>query len=114
MESVSLNVLLADDHPLMLLGMQRALEESDDIHVVGQARSGTELLDVKLPELDGVSCIEQIELSWPGTKSVVLTECEDSGAVAAALRAGASAYIAKSVNPGDIAAVLRLAAKGVR
>lgn len=121
----ALNVLLADDHPLMLVGIRSVLEASDDIHVVGEARSGPELLglvarrrpdvvlmDLRLPGLDGVACVEQITRSWPETKAVVLSALDDPASINSALRAGASAYMVKSVNPIEIPAVLRQVSGG--
>src|SRR5919197_2798178 len=108
-------VVIADDHPVMLIGLHRVLEASDHTRVVGEARSGPELLrlagrrrpdvvlmDVDLPGLepglDGLACIEQIAEASPETKTIVLSASEDLASIDAALRAGASAYIVKSVN----------------
>jgi two-component system nitrate/nitrite response regulator NarL len=115
-----LKVLIADDHPLMLAGLRRALERAERIEVVGEARSGPELLelierrrpmlllmDFRMPGLTGLECIEQIRLRWPEVKIVVLSMCDDRASIDSALRAGASAFIVKSVNPADVASVLR-------
>lgn len=117
-----LQVLIADDHPLMLAGIRRALERAENIEIVGEARSGPELLDMierrcpdlvlmdfRMPGLSGCDCIEQIRARWPAVKVVVLSACEDRGTIDGALAAGASAYVVKSVNPFDIASVLRQA-----
>jgi DNA-binding NarL/FixJ family response regulator len=122
----SLKVLIADDHPLLLQGMRRALEASDDIDVVGEARSGDELLalvkrrkphlvllDLRMPGLGGLECIAEIKRSWPEIKTVVISACEDRASIDSALLAGASAYMVKSVSPLDIPSVLRQAATGV-
>jgi DNA-binding NarL/FixJ family response regulator len=118
-------VLLADDHPLMLAAIRRALERSEDIEVIGEARSGPELLqlvprrrpelvlmDLMMPGVSGSECIEHIRRAWPEVKVVVLSACEQRPAIDAALDAGASAYVVKSVNPTDVAGVLRQAASG--
>ena len=115
-----LKVLIADDHPLMLAGVRRALERSESIEIVGEARSGPELLDMierrrpslvlmdlRMPGASGSDCVEQVRDRWPDIKVVVLSACEDQTSIDGALRAGASAYIVKSVNPSDVAAVLR-------
>ena len=120
-----MKVLIADDHPLMLHGIRRALEASEDIEIVGEARSGDEvlalverrkpdivLLDLRMPGLDGIDCITEIKRSWPEVKTVVISACEDRASIDAALVAGASAYMVKSVRPMDIASVLRQAAAG--
>jgi DNA-binding NarL/FixJ family response regulator len=122
---VVLNVLIADDHPLILFGIQRVLETSDDIGVVGEARSGEELLrlvgsrrpdvvlmDLHLPGLDGLACITEIGQSWPKTKIVVLSESEDPVSINSALQAGAHAYVLRSLNPAEIPALLRQVSGG--
>jgi DNA-binding NarL/FixJ family response regulator len=123
--SSPLKVLIADDHPLVLQGIRRALDSSDGIEIVGEARSGEELLalverrnpdvvlmDLRMPGLDGVDCIAEIKRSSPDVKAVVLSACEDRASIDSALRAGASAYMVKSVSPVDIASVLRQASAG--
>ena len=113
-----LRVLIADDHPLMLAGIRRTLERSENIEIVGEARSGQEvldlverskpqvvLLDLRMPGMSGDECIEQIRTSWPEVKVVVLSALDDIKSVDAALNAGASAYVVKSVMPADIASV---------
>lgn len=115
-----MKVLIADDHPLMLAGVRRALERNDDIEIVGEARSAQELLgmierrrpglvlmDLRMPGSSGNDCIEQIRSSWPDVKVVVLSASDDRGSINGALSSGASAFIVKSVAPADIASVLR-------
>lgn len=121
----TLKVLIADDHPLMLQGLRRALEESDDIDVVGEARSGEEvlalverrnpdlvLLDLHMPGLSGLDCIAELRRSSPDVKTVVISASDDRASIDSALLAGASAYILKSVSPVDIPSVLRQASAG--
>jgi DNA-binding NarL/FixJ family response regulator len=121
----SLKVLIADDHPLMLQGIRRALEASDGIDVVGEARSGKELLglverrrpdlvllDLHMPGVGGLECIAEIQQRWPGVKAVVISASDDRASIDAALLAGACAYILKSVSPMDIPSVLRQASAG--
>src|SRR5437660_3488832 len=121
----TLKVLIADDHPLMLQGIRRALEAADDIEVVGDARTGEELLalverrkpdlvllDLHMPGMDGLECVTQLKARWPHIKSVVISASEQRASIDAALVAGASAYILKSVSAVDIPSVLRQAASG--
>jgi DNA-binding NarL/FixJ family response regulator len=121
----ALKVLIADDHPLMLQGIRKALEASDDIEVVGEARSGEEalalverrrpdlvLLDLHMPGIGGLECVEELKRSWPDVKTVVISASDDRASIDAALLAGASAYILKSVSPMDIPSVLRQASAG--
>jgi DNA-binding NarL/FixJ family response regulator len=115
-----LRVLIADDHPLMLLGMRRTLEGHDDIEMAGEAHTGNELLvlierrrpdvvlmDLRMPDVEGVCCIEMIGERWPHVKVVVFSACDDAASVNGALAAGAHAYVVKSVGALDIASVLR-------
>jgi DNA-binding NarL/FixJ family response regulator len=65
-----------------------------------------------MPGASGLDCIERIGRTWPHVKTVVLSACDDRGSIDAALNAGATAYIVKSVKPIDIASVLRQASIG--
>jgi DNA-binding NarL/FixJ family response regulator len=121
----ALKVLVADDHPLILQGLRRTLEGLDDIELVGDAGSGPELLalierrrpdvvllDLYMPGFDGPSGIEEIRKSWPEVKIVVLSACEERASVDSCLRAGASAYVIKSVRSADVPSVLRQVSAG--
>lgn len=120
-----ITVLIADDHPLIIAGVRRMLEHLEDIEIVGEAHSGPELLfmaerrrpsavlmDLRMPGVDGVDCIERICETYPSTKVVVLSACEERSTIDAALNAGASAYVLKSAHVVDIASVLRQASSG--
>ncbi len=120
-----LKVLVADDHPLILQGLRRSLEACDDIDVIGEARSGAEvlplvqrrrpdvvLLDLRMPGMDGVECVRQIKQSSPEVKAVVLSACDDRPSIESAEKAGASAYVLKSVSSVDIPALLRQVVAG--
>lgn len=119
----ALKVLIADDHPLMIAGVRRVLERSEDIEIVGHASSGSEvmelverrrpnlvLLDLRMPGVRGTEHVAHIRASWPNVKVVVLSVIDDRESIDGALSAGASAYVVKSVDPADIASVLRQAA----
>jgi DNA-binding NarL/FixJ family response regulator len=121
----TLKVLIADDHPLMLQGIRRALEASDDIDVVGEARSGEEvlalverrkpdlvLLDLHMPGLHGLETVAELKQRFPDVKTVVISASDDRASIDSALLAGASAFILKSVSPMDIPSVLRQASAG--
>jgi DNA-binding NarL/FixJ family response regulator len=125
MKAGPVKVLIADDHPLMIAGVRRVLERGDGIEVVGEARSGAEvmqlierrrpelvLLDLRMPGTPGVECIQHIRGEWPEVKVVVLSANEDRGSIDGALGAGASSYIVKSVDAADIASVVRQTACG--
>jgi DNA-binding NarL/FixJ family response regulator len=120
-----LKVLIADDHPLVIAGIRRALEHDEDIEIVGEARSGSELmqlverrrpdvvlLDLKMPGLSPLECIQRIAETWPEVKTIVLSAFDDRPTIDSALSAGAMAYVVKSVKPIDLPSVLRQAATG--
>ncbi len=120
-----IKVLIADDHPLILQGLRRTLEACDDIEVVGEARDGDEvpplvarrapdvvLMDLRMPGLDGVECVREIKAAAPEVKAVLLTANEDRASIEAAVAAGASGYVLKSVSALDVPAVVRQVAAG--
>jgi DNA-binding NarL/FixJ family response regulator len=120
-----MKILLADDHPLMLVGVRRVLEESNGFEVVGETRLGSEvlplvgrtnpdvvLLDMRMPGIDGFSCLEAIRLRYPKVKVVVLSVSTNPEQIQAALARGASGYIVKSINPLDLPSAVRQAVEG--
>ena len=120
--SGQLNVLIADDHPLVIAGIRRTIDHLDDIRVIGEASSGPELMrlierrrpdvvvmDLRMPGVSGTELIEQIRRQWPDTKTIVLSACDDGPTIDSALDAGASAYVLKTAGTADMASVLRQA-----
>ncbi|HWF35044.1 MAG TPA: response regulator transcription factor [Solirubrobacteraceae bacterium] len=116
----ALKVLIADDHPLMLAGVRRVLEDQHDIEVVGQASSAPELLalverrspdlvlmDLRMPGVIGPELIARINERWPQIKVVVLSASDDRASVDSALGAGANAFIVKTVDLTEVVVVLR-------
>ena len=119
---MAIKVLLADDHRLILAGIRRALEEVEDLEVVGEAESGSQvlplihqtnpdlvLLDLRLPDMSGLACLDQIRQRYPEVKVVILSAFNDAEHIQAAFQRGATAYIVKSVNPVDLPSALRQA-----
>jgi DNA-binding NarL/FixJ family response regulator len=120
-----MKILIADDHRLMLAGIRRALEGVEGFEIVGEAYTGSQvlplvgrtnpdvvLLDIRMPQMDGLTCIELIRKRHPKVKVVVLSVFNDPDRIQAALRRGASGYIVKSVNPLDLPSALRQALEG--
>jgi NarL family two-component system response regulator LiaR len=118
-------VLIADDHPLILAGIKRALEEDEQFEVVAEARVGSQvlplvsqtkpdlaLLDLRMPEMDGLTCLDRIRKEHPRVKVVILSVSTDPEVVQTVLNHGASAYVVKSVNPIDLSSALRQALEG--
>jgi DNA-binding NarL/FixJ family response regulator len=120
-----MKVVIADDHRLMLEGIRNALEGSDDVEIVGEAHTGSQvlpivrretpdvvLLDIRMPGVDGLTCIELIRKRHPKVKVVVLSVFADNEHIQGALKRGASGYIVKSINPFDLPGALRQAVEG--
>ena len=120
-----MRVLIADDHPLLLAGIKRALEEDDQFEVVAEARIGSQvlplvsqtqpdlaLLDLRMPEMDGLTCLDRIRKEHPKVKVVILSVSTDPEIVQTVLNHGAAAYVVKSVNPIDLSSALRQALEG--
>ena len=119
---MAVKVLLADDHRLILAGIRRALEEVEDIEVVGEAESGSQvlplihqtspdlvLLDLRLPDMNGLACLDAIRKRYPKVRVVVLSAFNDPEHIQSAFQRGATAYIVKSVSPVDLPSALRQA-----
>lgn len=120
-----LKVVVADDHRLILDGIKRALEEDGGFEIVGEANTGERVLplvartspdlvvlDLRMPGMDGLMCLDQIRKRHPNVKVVVLSVSTDQKLIENVLKRGASAYIVKSVNPIDLPAALRQAVEG--
>jgi DNA-binding NarL/FixJ family response regulator len=120
-----MRVLIADDHRLILAGIRRALEDVEGIEIVGEAHTGSQvlplvgrtnpdvvLLDMRMPQMNGLACLDLIRKRHPEIKVVVLSVFSDTEHIQAALKRGASGYIVKSVNPIDLGAALRQAVDG--
>lgn len=115
-----LRVAIVDDHQLVVDAVCAALEEEDEIEVVAAVTCGRRLLalipqtspdvvviDLLMPDLDGLECLALIRERSPRTKVVILSGVEDERAVHQALQTGAAAFVRKSVDPRDLVAVLR-------
>jgi len=120
-----MKVLIADDHRLIVQGIRRALEEDGGFEVVAEASAGSQvmplvsqlrpelvLLDLRMPGLDGLMCLDQIKKRFPDTKVVIISAGTDEKVIQSALKRGASAYIVKTVDPSDLPAALRQALDG--
>ena len=112
-------ILIADDQTLFRSGLARLLDESPAINVVGEASDGAEavrlctelhpevvLIDLKMPNLDGIQATEQILANHPEVKVLILTTFDADTHVLAALRAGASGYVLKDSEPDAIVSSL--------
>jgi DNA-binding NarL/FixJ family response regulator len=120
-------VLIADDQTLFRVGLARLLEEDTRVDIVGQAGDGAEavklagslkpdvvLMDLKMPNVDGIEATRQISASHPGIKVLLLTTFEADNHVIQALKAGASGYILKDSKPDSIVTSLLAVMAGER
>jgi two-component system nitrate/nitrite response regulator NarL len=120
-----LRILIADDHPLMIKGIREALSTDSELEIVAEANSGAQvvplvtrtspdlvLLDLRMPEMDGLAVLEQMQQTYPSVKVAMLSVINDPAEVSRALELGACAYIVKSIDWADLAAAIRQAASG--
>ena len=120
-----LKVLVVDDHRLMLEAIRVQLEREDDISVVGCVDSGETvvalvgqtgpdvvLLDVRMPGMDGLTVLEQLQARYPSIAVVMLSGIEDPALVRAALERGAAAFVLKGIDPRDLAGAVRQVTRG--
>jgi DNA-binding NarL/FixJ family response regulator len=122
---VSIRVLLADDQALVRTGFAMIWEAQADLVVVGEARNGREaitlaqmlhpdvvLMDVRMPELDGIAATAAITAEQPAVRVLVLTTFDLDDYVYDALHAGASGFLLKDVGRDDLVAAVRVVAAG--
>jgi len=121
----TIRVLLADDHKMIRAGLRLVLEQSPDVAVVGEADDGRQavelaqelkprvvVMDVGMPNLNGIEAALQIKQAMPDTAVVMLSMHSDEGYILRALRAGATGYILKDSAEADLAAAVRAVAEG--
>jgi NarL family two-component system response regulator LiaR len=116
-------VLVADDHRLIVNEVRRVLEtENEEFEVVGEAANGREalvlvkrhrpdvvLLDLPMPGMDGIECLDVLRLRYPEVKVIMLSAASDRALVESALARGACGWIVKSVRPDDLPGTIRQA-----
>ena len=116
---------MADDHRLMLAAVRRALADAEDFEIVSEVSVGSRvvpavretnpdvvLLDMRMPELDGLTGLTRLRKHDPTIAVVILSSYNDEAHIEAAREAGALGYIAKTIEPVDLPAVLRSALSG--
>jgi DNA-binding NarL/FixJ family response regulator len=123
---VTVTVLVVDDQRLVREGIASLLDLQPGISVVGMAATGREaveqalalgpdvvLMDVRMPEMDGVDAVAVLRRRVPGCRVVMLTTFDDEEYVVQALRAGAAGYLLKDLPAAELAEAVRLAHAGV-
>jgi two-component system, NarL family, response regulator LiaR len=123
--STSVKVMIVDDHAIVREGLMMLLSEEAGIEVVGEARNGSEavlradllqpdviLMDLVMPEMDGIAATAQIRQKHPGCQVLVLTSFAENQRVPDAIQAGAIGYLLKDVLKGELLNAIVAAAQG--
>ncbi|ARI78445.1 response regulator [Halobacillus mangrovi] len=122
---MKIKVLLVDDHLVVLRGLRFFLNTQPDIDIIGEAENGQEalrlagelqpdviLMDLMMPEMDGVEATKRLKEKHPDMKVVVLTSYSDQDHVIPALQAGAVGYQLKDIEPDELVKTIRMAKEG--
>ncbi len=123
--SENIRLLIADDHPVVRAGLRGMLSAEPDFEVVGEATNGAEavaltgelrpdivLMDLRMPEMDGVTAISQIKEEYPETQVLVLTTYESDADILRAIETGATGYLLKDAPREELFGAIRTAAQG--
>ncbi|MEU5979295.1 response regulator transcription factor [Streptomyces sp. NPDC047315] len=118
-------VFLVDDHEVVRRGLRDLFDAEADIEVVGEARDAAQalarglalrpdvaVLDVRLPDGDGITVCRELRSRVPGLSCLMLTSFDDEEALLDAIMAGASGYVLKQINGSDLVAAVRTVASG--
>ncbi|WP_371619419.1 response regulator [Streptomyces sp. NBC_00454] len=122
---MTIRIVLADDQPLVRSGMRVLMADHPDLEVVGEAANGSEavrlvaeldpdvvVMDIRMPEMDGIEATRLITASPATARVLVLTTFDEDDHVYGALRAGASGFVVKDMALDDILAAVRVVAAG--
>jgi len=122
---MTVSVVIADDQALVRGGFRMILDARDDMEVMGEASDGREaialveelepdvvLMDVRMPDVDGIEATQRIVASGSTARIVILTTYDADEYVFAALRAGASGFVLKDVRPSELVEGIRIVARG--
>jgi DNA-binding NarL/FixJ family response regulator len=120
-----IRIVIADDHPIFRAGLQGLLSAQEDFQVVGEAANGREavsvvrhavpdvlLVDLQMPQLDGVGAIREIKDLAPATRILVLTTYDSDGDILRAVEAGATGYLLKDTPREELFKAIRATANG--
>lgn len=122
-----MNILIADDHPVVRQGLRQMLASETDLNVVGEARNGHEVveiskrvewdvavLDYNMPGRTGLELVKELKQRHPGRPILILSMYPEERYALRALKAGAAGYITKESAPGELVNAIRKVAKGGR
>jgi two-component system, NarL family, response regulator LiaR len=118
-------VLLVDDHAVVRQGLTAFLDLQSDLEVIGEASDGREavakvrellpdvvLMDLIMPNMDGIAATREIRRVSPGTQVLVLTSFAEDDKVFPAIKAGATGYLMKDISPAELASAVRAVHRG--
>ncbi|MCZ6528939.1 MAG: response regulator transcription factor, partial [Chloroflexi bacterium] len=121
----TIRILVADDHPVVRDGLVAMLTTQTDFRVVGQASTGREvvanieiarpdvvLLDLEMPDLDGVEALRQVTVEHPEVKVLVFTAFDDDERIVSAVQAGAQGYLLKGSPRDEVFDAIRVISQG--
>ncbi len=127
MESSQIRIFIVDDHPMIRAGLAALVRAQSSFELVGEADNGVDavreiprvapdivLMDMVMPQLDGIGAIAALRDVVPGTRFVILTSVLDTAEVRRALDAGACGYLLKSATAQELVTVIRAARAGQR
>jgi DNA-binding NarL/FixJ family response regulator len=122
---VSVRILVTDDHPVVRAGLSGMLSGEPDFEVVGEAQNGKEavafvgerkpdvvLMDLRMPEMDGVTAIQHIKANYPDVHILVLTTYESDADILRAIEMGATGYLLKDTPREELFGAIRMVAQG--
>ena len=115
MTTEKINILIVDDHPMVLEGMQAILKNFPRVHLSGKAASAMEAIkflkennvdivitDINLPEISGIDLCKKIKKEFPAIKVIAMSTFQDKSYISSMIQNGASAYLSKSSSPEEI------------
>ncbi len=119
------SILIADHHPITREGISSLLKENDDLNIIGSVTSGTDLfkflkntipdvlvMEIDLPEINGISALRTIKTQYPGTKMLIFTCHPEEMYALSAIKAGASGYLSKTVSTISLQQAIQQVARG--
>lgn len=122
-----IDIVIADDHPVVRGGLKMVLEEQEDLRVVAEAEDGEAALtliqrhkpdiaivDIAMPKVNGLEVTRQVSASFPGTRVIVLTMLKESGYLSKVMEAGAYGYLLKDAPSDEIVTAIHRVLDGER
>ena len=122
---MSIRVMLADDHVLIRAGLRALLQSLPNVSVIGEASTGQEavevvsreqpdvvLMDIAMPDLNGLDATARIVKQWPGVRVIILSMHGNEEYVGQALDAGATGYLLKGAEPAELELALKAVMRG--